>query len=145
MAEPTGRAKTARDFFWTKVRKTDGCWEWTGSRTNKAYGQFYDGLRGVRAHRYSWEIEHGAIPSGACVLHRCDDPICVRPDHLFLGSHAENMADMTTKRRHWCQRKTHCPKGHAYTEGNTYRKSSGARQCKACLLVQKPITAAGGQ
>lgn len=83
--------------FWAKVSKTDGCWEWMGSRNNRGYGQL--GLNGklVLAHRFSM-----GMPAGALVLHRCDNPPCVRPSHLFLGSHVDNMADMKSKgRRTW--------------------------------------------
>ena len=83
-----------------------GCWEWTGATVNGGYGVMGIGRRGegnVRVHRLAWEIWRGPIPDGMWVLHRCDNPPCFRPDHLFLGSHADNMADMTAKRRHRTQ------------------------------------------
>jgi HNH endonuclease len=78
-----------------------GCWLWTAGLISNGYGQFcYPGHhRGGYAHRASWEIHHGEIPEGAHVLHRCDNPCCVNPDHLFLGSHDDNMADMKSKGR----------------------------------------------
>jgi hypothetical protein len=89
--------------FWDKVEKTDGCWEWTASRDRYGYGDFrYGPERGckrVRAHRFAYEIHNGSIPDGLHVLHRCDNPPCVNPDHLFVGSNADNMADKTTKGR----------------------------------------------
>lgn len=89
--------------FWERVDKSGDCWEWTGSRTKFGYGQTKQGLRfGVQsalAHRISWVIANGPVPGGACVLHRCDNPPCVRPEHLFLGSRADNSADMISKGR----------------------------------------------
>ena len=86
--------------FWSKVTKApgDGCWDWTATHDRKGYGLFHAGRNG-RAHRVSWEMTHGPIPEGLFVCHRCDRPMCVRPDHLFLGTHADNTADMVAKGR----------------------------------------------
>jgi hypothetical protein len=72
-----------------------GCWLWTGDLGSNDYARFNNRL----ANRISWELFRGTIPSGMCVLHRCDVPQCVNPDHLFIGSHAENMRDMGDKGR----------------------------------------------
>ena len=85
--------------FWSKVNKTDGCWEWAGKPNEKGYGRFGVNYRVIFAHRFSWLITHGEIPDGLFVLHRCDNPICVRPDDLFLGTKADNNADMRAKGR----------------------------------------------
>lgn len=97
--------------FWSKVSKTNTCWLWTGSRDRHprgkglTYGTFGVGsrtdksCRHIKAHRVSWDLAYGAIPQGVMVLHRCDVPHCVRPDHLFLGKQADNMADMMKKGR----------------------------------------------
>lgn len=86
--------------FWPKVAKSEGCWEWTASRRRNGYGQMNIGNRKViHAHRIAWELAHGSIPAGQHVLHHCDNRGCVRPDHLFLGTHLDNMVDRTNKNR----------------------------------------------
>jgi HNH endonuclease len=94
--------KEAIDRFWLKVNKTSDCWEWTGSIFENGYGRLRDNeKRGcfVRAHRIAWIICNGAIPDNLKILHKCDNPICVRPSHLFLGTQKENLLDMTRKGR----------------------------------------------
>lgn len=75
------------------------CWEWTGSRNKKGYGVFRAIGRVELAHRASWALANGLIPSGLCVLHKCDRPSCVNPAHLFIGTQADNVADMEAKGR----------------------------------------------
>jgi hypothetical protein len=88
--------------FWSKVKKRgpDECWEWQAS-TNRGYGQLSrgHGKAPYRAHRLSWQLHFGKIPKGMCVLHRCDNPLCVNPNHLFLGTQADNMHDKVQKGR----------------------------------------------
>jgi hypothetical protein len=78
-----------------------GCWLWQAAISSNGYGSFFvdDTVAVVRAHRAAWIIFRGPIPPEAHVLHRCDDPLCVNPDHLWLGNNADNMADMAAKGR----------------------------------------------
>jgi len=90
----------ASDPFWGKVEKTETCWLWTGSKCRGGYG-VHGGkyINEKRVHRHSWTLHNGEIQEGINVLHKCDVRNCVNPDHLFLGSHADNMKDMKIKGR----------------------------------------------
>jgi len=85
-----------KKHFWSLVQKGNDCWIWQGA-TRRGYGKY--GKHGVAAHRVMWTLIRGPIPEGLHVLHRCDTPLCVRPDHLFLGTHAINHADKAQKGR----------------------------------------------
>lgn len=97
-----GLSHKTTDRFWAKVRMSLFCWEWTGTHDDLGYGMFRV-PRGAppvqRAHRVSWELRFGPIPPGLIVMHSCDNPSCVNPAHLSLGSHADNNADMVSKGR----------------------------------------------
>ncbi len=94
---------TPEQRFWPKVDKTGnkGCWQWTSTLDYTGYGRFHVSpqQRGAMAHRYSYELHYGSIPEGFDCLHKCDNPACVNPDHLFLGTHQDNMTDMVKKGR----------------------------------------------
>lgn len=82
--------------FWDKVDKTGDCWEWTARRDKNGYGM----LGNDRAHRFSFSLANGGIPDGMQVLHHCDNPPCVNPDHLWLGTPKDNARDRNAKGRH---------------------------------------------
>ena len=97
---------TLEERFWDKVAflgaGLDECWEWTASRLPWGYGVIGRGRKDGKsrlAHRVSWELENGPIPEGMCVLHHCDNPGCVNPSHLFLGTNMDNTQDMISKGR----------------------------------------------
>lgn len=102
-----GPVTLLEERFWAGVKKTETCWLWIkanngGDGRTHIYGVMGRGRRGeglIRTHRYSWELHNGPIPEGLCVLHRCDEPLCIRPDHLFLGTLKDNTQDMVTKGR----------------------------------------------
>lgn len=119
------------DRFWTKVKKTDTCWLWTGTKPD-GYGRFYyDGAKRP-AHRFAYELLVGPIPAGLEIDHLCRNHGCVNPDHLEPVTHAENLRRGKT-RAWWNERKTHCKHGHPFTPENTYtypgRKKRGCRTC----------------
>jgi len=97
------KTRPIEERFWAKVQKSDGCWEWIGDRHEFGYGRLWISdvpRRYVYAHRFSYEMTNGPIGDDDLdVLHRCDNPPCVRPDHLWLGDQRENSRDRDSKDR----------------------------------------------
>jgi len=93
------RLDSLEDRFWKRVEKTDDCWIWTGYTGSRSYGIIRIGSDRQMAHRFSYEMHIGEIPPGRLVMHSCDNPRCVNPAHLSLGTHATNHADKSTKGR----------------------------------------------
>lgn len=121
--------------FWSKVDKTGCCWSWTAALRGDGYPTFWSNGRQVGAHRLSYEMEHGPIPSGMQIDHRCSNRACVNPDHLEPVTADENLRRrvLPTGSGTFQGGKTHCPQGHPYDEANTItRRYDGARVCRTC-------------
>lgn len=120
--------------FWSQVDKSGDCWVWIGHKDQDGYGIIAFGQISYRAHRVAYAAEVGEITPGMLVCHRCDNPSCVRPSHLFLGDHLVNQRDKWTKNRgnkHKLER-TACRYGHPYTPETTYLWKGRIRVCRIC-------------
>lgn len=120
--------------FWDRVDRNQGsesCWLWLGPKDTDGYGNVMYRRKHWKAHRLAWLFTYGEIPKGMFICHSCDTPTCVNPAHLWLGTNRANLADRDRKGRHAGSKKTHCPRGHKYTEANT-RRNRGKRHCRTC-------------
>lgn len=133
----------AEERFWPNVEVAgeDDCWLWTGPTLGRGYGaiQPRKGAGRTGAHRFSYALHCGAWPKpGSVVMHSCDNPACVNPNHLSEGTQADNMQDCVSKKRHIPfrpEKKTHCKNGHEYTPENTQivmSRGLQVRRCKTC-------------
>lgn len=120
-----------------------GCWLWQGPiwKTRPSPGNRYGYIslkvngkwRSIGTHKAMWWAVHGIPEKGMCVCHKCDVPTCVNPEHLWLGTHLQNMADCRAKNRYHYANLTHCKRGHEFNEENTYyRADNGLRACRVC-------------
>jgi hypothetical protein len=110
------------------------CREWRGGRS-KGYGIKWDKTRQKKTYVHRWvmaQIHGWEAIEGKVVMHVCDNPACYRYDHLRIGTQIDNISDRDTKGRHANTRKSKCPKGHAYSEENTYVDNKGKRHCRTC-------------
>ena len=115
--------------FWSRIRKgvPDDCWEWTAGKFSRGYGVAWNGKVATQASRIVWELTRGKIPSGMQVCHKCDNPGCCNPDHLFLGTMADNMQDKIRKNRQW-----RCPKERSWMH-KALKKVQGENNPRAQL------------
>lgn len=124
---------------WT-VTET-GCWEWNGARNDSGYGVLNhtkQGFNNTRVHRVSISEYGGIDPDNWVVRHKCDNPPCMNPDHLELGTQADNSADMMSRGRHHSQSQTYCPNGHDRTlPGATKMVTKHGRKTKICVLCDR--------
>ena len=123
--------------FFTHVRLNSetGCWNWLGTKTRAGYGVLMHLGKKQYAHRLSAAFYLGFdLTSPMCVLHRCDNPACFNPKHLFIGDRGDNIRDCVAKGRYRNQNTalTHCPQGHPYSGDNLYVTKEGFRHCKTC-------------
>ncbi len=126
----TVHLQSDEERFWSQVEKTDRCYVWQGPRSWHGYGRFGIGGRRVLAHRYAYELAHGPLAEDDILDHLCDNPLCVRDEHLEKTDHRTNIRRGKGASAHNA-RKTHCPQGHAYDEENTIHTGTG-RRCRAC-------------
>ena len=130
--------ETISNRFWSKVRKTDSCWNWIACKTSDGYGRFSLNGKMVGAHRFSYEFVKGSIPKALQIDHLCRNRACVNPEHMEIVTPRENVLRSPITFASINARKTHCPKDHEFTDENIYPDKS-YRQCKTCLKEHAKI------
>lgn len=148
LSKPLTRAGTDEERFKakTKLNPDTGCWEWTASKNTNGYGQFsYQGTP-EQAHRVAWLLFRGAIPADDSaygtlnVLHKCDNPVCVNPEHLFLGDQSANIFDAVSKDRWGKRGLTGEAHGRAMITENDVRKIRSSKECVTALAERFHIS-----
>lgn len=129
--------KTVDQRFWEKVGKTDFCWLWKAGQNGDGYGTFWDGLKMVLAHRYSYKLANPKWDEQSILDHlKCDNPLCVNPEHVKPSTHLRNLRRSPKTRTSINRAKTHCPEGHRYSRENT-SLDNGSRRCKECKRIRE--------
>lgn len=133
------------DLFFSHVKYSNDCWDWVGATSKAGYGVYAIYNKETKkpntfyAHRLSYEYFVGPLGK-LCCCHHCDNRKCINPFHLFKGTHSDNLKDCVSKGRHPLASKTHCPRGHEYTEDNVHIvKKTGHRLCRTCMKIKSAI------
>ena len=119
-----------------KINDSNNCWEWIAHKSYQGYGRFKGAKStgNILTHRISWVFHKGELSEKDCVLHKCDNPSCVNPDHLFVGSKADNNKDRALKKRsglRW-KNKEYCKRNHLLSPENIKIRKNGSRTCRLC-------------
>lgn len=116
----------------------NGCWEWTGATSPRGYGKIkWRKFGDLRVHRVAAMLWLGiALDDPRLACHKCDNPKCFNPEHLFMGTSSDNQVDCVRKGRNARTQKTHCQNGHEFNSENTHVDARGARRCRACHRIE---------
>ena len=124
----------------TEIIPEHPCWEWVAGKNENGYGLLWVGWNMFKAHRLSYEVFVKKITKGHFILHKCDNPGCIRPEHLYEGTQLDNARDMVNRKRHYRALhntlKTHCPRGHEYNSLNS-KTYKGKRTCMLCVRIRE--------
>lgn len=139
---PARVSPAQRFWYYVRINDESGCWEWTGGKNNRGYGLFKVDSKMVATHRFAYEMMVSDIPDGIFVCHKCDNPPCCNPAHLFLGTRSDNVQDCLSKGRFSAPKQYRikatgkCFAGlHDWVPENIKTKANGALSCKLCLRI----------